>query len=454
MVQRLEELPELTLEDIVVDEPLAPPVPPIAKPPAPAAVVAKPPALDAAVAKRRTTGAGLDLDVDIDLADLDDTPDVESAIPAAVVAKVGRQPAFANVAPSSVPAEAQRMAEELLSELGVGPEPGAAAEVDTPLLPTNLIDEPTPVMHAPVVAPPSSAALDLDALLADLEQVEPVTEPLPPPPAPVLLPADEVTPSASAEASAAVARIKPAKLLRERSPIEEVVPKHLTTPDHPLDPASAAPSLPDHAPGGEATTGAPPALELPRVDHDKGFLLRATFGPLPSMPIIPPELLRATAVAGMRGPPPPPLEAVADFPELAAPPIPDASSAPDAPLALGTAPDPAAAPGPEMVVVQPDDLGAPSLPLSLEEPPARPKIPPEALQPDPATFAALRRLAGPAANPDVACATLRAAVQGDAYDPRQLPDLRPLVIALARVAVRQGMSLDDLLAEVAQAMFE
>lgn len=96
------------------------------------------------------------------------------------------------------------------------------------------------------------------------------------------------------------------------------------------------------------------------------------------------------------------------------------------------------------VVAPEDDPEAPRLPLSMEEPPAVSRIPMEQLMPDPKAFEALRKLAGPAGNPDKARAALEGAFTGASYDPRALPDARTMIVGIARVLAAHGLPVDEM----------
>lgn len=101
------------------------------------------------------------------------------------------------------------------------------------------------------------------------------------------------------------------------------------------------------------------------------------------------------------------------------------------------------------VVTGPD---APALPLDACEPPPRSRLGETAPPLDPAVLASLHRLAGP--DPTRARATLAAALRGEPFDPRLLPDARAMLLGLARVVVAHGVDADDLLDAVAAAMIE
>lgn len=96
------------------------------------------------------------------------------------------------------------------------------------------------------------------------------------------------------------------------------------------------------------------------------------------------------------------------------------------------------------VVVPEDDPDAPRLPLSMEEPPAVSRISMDQLMPDPKAFEALRKLAGPAGNPDKARAALEGAFTGGSYDPRALPDPRTMIVGIARVLAAHGLPVDEM----------
>ncbi len=120
----------------------------------------------------------------------------------------------------------------------------------------------------------------------------------------------------------------------------------------------------------------------------------------------------------------------------------------------------AASPGPSAAelrqslpeVVTPADPEAPPLPLGEGEPAATPAASVAGLTPDLETIERLRKLAGPAADPARAGEELRAALRGEPYDPKALPELRALVLGIGRVLVMHGTSLDDLVDSVLDAM--
>ncbi|MEO0812561.1 MAG: hypothetical protein AAFY60_06835 [Myxococcota bacterium] len=107
-----------------------------------------------------------------------------------------------------------------------------------------------------------------------------------------------------------------------------------------------------------------------------------------------------------------------------------------------------------MTVSPIDDPDAPSLPLSSEEPVGRPKVPLEQLKPDPKTIETLKRLAGPGGDPEKARKTLLAAFRGEGYDPRGLPDGRDIAVGLGRYLVQQGHDADALAETIVAVMLE
>lgn len=112
-------------------------------------------------------------------------------------------------------------------------------------------------------------------------------------------------------------------------------------------------------------------------------------------------------------------------------------------------------PGTDPLTISPtDDPEAPALPLAYDEPAAVPKVPLEALRPDSKTLDTLRRLAGPAGSPEKARRALTAALNGERYDPRELPELRAMIIGVARQIVEQGVDADRLVQKILDAMME
>lgn len=101
-----------------------------------------------------------------------------------------------------------------------------------------------------------------------------------------------------------------------------------------------------------------------------------------------------------------------------------------------------------------EDPSAPSLPLDAREPPAQPQVGLEGLQPDPATLAALQRLAGPGGDPERARAALVAALRGENYNVRHLPDARTIALGIARVLTQNGIDPNHLIDVIIQGLDE
>ncbi|MEM6273670.1 MAG: hypothetical protein AAF735_00385 [Myxococcota bacterium] len=95
-----------------------------------------------------------------------------------------------------------------------------------------------------------------------------------------------------------------------------------------------------------------------------------------------------------------------------------------------------------LLIAPADDPDAPPLPLSTHEPVGQPKVPLEQLRPDPKMIESLKRLAGPAAEPEIARRHLIAALRGEDYDPRALPEPQHIALGLARYLVETGHDPD------------
>jgi hypothetical protein len=106
------------------------------------------------------------------------------------------------------------------------------------------------------------------------------------------------------------------------------------------------------------------------------------------------------------------------------------------------------------VVGSHDDPDAPQLPLSPDEPPPVSAIDPGMMQPDLGALAGLQRLAGQAADPQRCYQHLLAALNGAAYDPRSLPEARPMLLGMARILVRSGVPAEALAQAIVDAMLE
>lgn len=107
-----------------------------------------------------------------------------------------------------------------------------------------------------------------------------------------------------------------------------------------------------------------------------------------------------------------------------------------------------------MTIAPPDDPDAPPLPLSTDEPAGRPKVPLEHLRPDPKTIETLKRLAGPGGDPDRARIALLAAFRGEKYDHKSIPDGREIAVGLGRFLVQQGYDADALAETIVSVMLE
>ncbi|MEO1331961.1 MAG: hypothetical protein AAFV32_00470 [Myxococcota bacterium] len=97
-----------------------------------------------------------------------------------------------------------------------------------------------------------------------------------------------------------------------------------------------------------------------------------------------------------------------------------------------------------LLIAPADDPDAPPLPLSTHEPPGRPKVPLEQLRPDPKMIESLKRLAGPASEPELARQHLVAAMKGQDHDPRALPEPQHVALGLARYLVENGHDPDQM----------
>jgi hypothetical protein len=88
---------------------------------------------------------------------------------------------------------------------------------------------------------------------------------------------------------------------------------------------------------------------------------------------------------------------------------------------------------------------APALPLSAEEPPPVPAPGLEELNITPESLAALRRLAGAGADPQARREALHAALKGEPFDPKALPDARSIALGVARVLAATGFSVNEMI---------
>jgi len=121
-----------------------------------------------------------------------------------------------------------------------------------------------------------------------------------------------------------------------------------------------------------------------------------------------------------------------------------------APPAIGESrtvvPPPPAAPAAELL---------PVLPLDAEEPaPVMASSVAQALKPDAQAMETLKRLAGAAADPERARAALTAAVSGQQYDARALPEPRAMALGLARLLATKGIAVDEIVEAIMGALLE
>lgn len=215
------------------------------------------------------------------------------------------------------------------------------------------------------------------------------------------------------------------------------VPMTVPAPGVPILPF-AADEPPPVVPGAAAVPPGSQALDLDAMLAD----LEMDTKPPPAAELAPPESLAAEPGH------------IGDLAESLED-VPPALSALDELEDVGPSLDELAAPVAAPLVVAPlDDPEAPPLPISAEEPPPVSRVPVSALMPDPSTLETLRRLAGPAAEPAATRAALRSALTGDAYDPRQLPDARAMMLGIARTVVAHGVDVDELLDAIMTALAE
>ena len=66
----------------------------------------------------------------------------------------------------------------------------------------------------------------------------------------------------------------------------------------------------------------------------------------------------------------------------------------------------------------------------------------------------MKKLAGPGFDPDKTRAALEAALGGEAYDPRSLPEARVMVVGLARALVESGTNAAALVEAIMAALLE
>ncbi|MEK7705836.1 MAG: hypothetical protein AAB426_12820, partial [Myxococcota bacterium] len=100
------------------------------------------------------------------------------------------------------------------------------------------------------------------------------------------------------------------------------------------------------------------------------------------------------------------------------------------------------------------DEPPPALPLSDDEPPAVPAIALQEIQPDLQMIDTLKRIAGPGGDPERARSALVAALKGESYDPRELPDARVIAAGTARALVANGFPIDNLVAAIMDVLGE
>jgi len=461
-----DELPEIQVEEVLDEQdeleididldgdglpgerPLAaatPPVPPLAIGVEPGAAI--PPAPPAASAV-----ADLDLDISIDGGDMELAPLAEAPAnvpsvgsesplpPTALTPPTAGAPLPPTAAPLPPMAAEQHLppaaAPEVAPETGpAGAPPEIALEIppdsptDTPeialdagLPPTAPSDdaaEPaddTPVLPDafnnnepaaetpphPAVKPPSSASLDLDALLSDIDlesatkpRTRPSGAPTPPPKKPEPEPETELDGDLQISVEPAALDTDEDDWGIEEEPVVKMSP-----------PADAGKDLETLATLDDVTAEIGAAFDLSEPEPE----------PEPEpVPEDEPE------------PEPEPEPVVAE---------PGAEPSTDGPIEEELAAE------------------APPLPLSDEEPPAISTISPEALQPDPETLETLKRLAGPAADPEAARAALFAALKGEPYNDRAIPDARALALGAARVLVATGFSINEIVDAIIDAMTE
>ncbi|MEZ4271138.1 MAG: hypothetical protein R3C68_06820 [Myxococcota bacterium] len=95
------------------------------------------------------------------------------------------------------------------------------------------------------------------------------------------------------------------------------------------------------------------------------------------------------------------------------------------------------------VVITPQDTDIPPLVLSDAEPTAIPSVGASAFA-DEETMATLHRLAGGGVDATDARAALTAALTGQAYDARAIPEAKVMALGVARVLVNHGIPVKDL----------
>jgi len=117
-----------------------------------------------------------------------------------------------------------------------------------------------------------------------------------------------------------------------------------------------------------------------------------------------------------------------------------------------TEPETVIADEPEVpTVFAPDDPEAPPLVISPEEPAAVPSAQAKGIDQD-STLETLKRLADGNADPAKARVALIAALSGQEYDIRDLPDARIIALGVANALVRFGTPVEDMADQILEMM--
>ena len=111
--------------------------------------------------------------------------------------------------------------------------------------------------------------------------------------------------------------------------------------------------------------------------------------------------------------------------------------------------------GPSTGVVEaPQAQTAPPLPPLEGEPPQHSALAPSDLPTTADAIETLKRLAGAGWDPEQARAALAAALNGESYDPRALPEPRVMVLGIARALVASGFAAHDLVEAIMAVLAE
>lgn len=327
---------------------------------------------------------------------------------------------------------------------------------DVPVIPDGQ-SEPAAVTERPSVPSPGEGAVDLDALLADLDSGLPANES-----APSRIQSNvDALPDIDADALSALnfelevetrretVELSAADVDLDEDPLTDmdVLEQHYSDHDQTVEMDASAPTMETPAMPSVPTVEVQADVDLDDPEVESELEVEAE--------------VEAEVVEGDGDLTPEPLlEVLADDPTTA-----DAAQERDeaaltvdsAELSFQAEHAPIVGDGlgdQPMTIAPVDDPSAPPLPLSADEPAGRPKVPLSQLRPDPKTIETLKRLAGPGGDPDRARVALLAAFRGEHYNHKAIPDARDIAVGLGRFLVQQGYDADALAETIVSVMIE